>query len=695
MLMVKISVVMPVFNESDLLEKSILSVSNQTLDDLELICVDDGSTDDSLNVLNELSEKHDFIKVFSQENQGSGKARNLGMAKASGEYIAFLDADDFYIDDDALEKLYETAVKKDADMVTGNIKLVNKKGKFSPFAHLEYYTDYKEILPEEYGIPWSFYKSIYKKEFLVENNIIFPDLLRGQDPVFLAEVLSKVDKVYAVPVDVYAYFYINGAKQCNTFKKRHDHIMHYKMVFDYLSDSKFSEVRHSFRHQMMGFIDMMGVDGARDTLESIQDVFSDNPKVLRDCEEYFYFKYKNNEDLHNLVSLDKNPDKPRISVVIPVYNASRFLDDSIGGLLSQTFDDFELICVNDGSKDDSLEILNDFAKNDSRVIVIDKENGGCGSARNRALDEARGEYVYFFDPDDKVPENTFEEAYKNAISNDSDVVVFKAGTFNDDGKAKKVFFNYKKFLKAKKFNHFTFNCHDEKSIVLNKGYAPWAKLYKKEFLDSYDDFRFDIGIAFDDVPFHVKTMLRARHISYVNKILYWYRVDNSDSVNNTSSNGYDIFKIMDIVEGILKQENCFDDFKLEFDMFVTYHSTLYIENTGTDKYFNLTKDKLSQIDENNILKMPKQYIDSYNLVMESNTLEEYLSKKEIIQLKKENKKLENKVKKLEKENKRLEKRFNELINSNSWKLTSNLRKLRKKDLNYSNSWKLTSILRKQ
>ena len=173
-------------------------------------------------------------------------------------------------------------------------------------------------------------------------------------------------------------------------------------------------------------------------------------------------------------------------------------------------------------------------------------------------------------------------------------------------------------------------------------------------------------------------MLRACHISYVNKILYWYRVDNSDSVNNTSSNGYDIFKIMDIVEGILKHENCFDDFKLEFDMFVIHHSTLYIENTGTDKYFNLTKDKLSQIDENSVLNMPESYINKYNLVMESNTLNEYVSKKEIIQLKKENKKLEKKVKKLEKENKRLEKKFNELINSNSWKLTYNLRKLRKK-----------------
>lgn len=268
----------------------------------------------------------------------------------------------------------------------------------------------------------------------------------------------------------------------------------------------------------------------------------------------------------------------KISVIIPVYNASEFLDDAFDCLLNQTFTDFELVCVNDGSKDDSLEILNDYASKDSRVKVIDKPNGGCGSARNRGLEEASGDYIYFFDPDDILDKNTFELAYDSAVQNDSDMVIFKANIFDKNGISnRQTFFYYDRTIKKEKFNNITFE--DIKGYVLKGGYAPWSKLYKKELLDSYDDFRFDIGIAFDDVPFHVKTMLRACHISYVNKILYWYRVDNSDSVNNTSSNGYDIFKIMDIVEGILKHENCFDDFKLEFDMFVIHHSTLYIENT--------------------------------------------------------------------------------------------------------------------
>ena len=121
----------------------------------------------------------------------------------------------------------------------------------------------------------------------------------------------------------------------------------------------------------------------------------------------------------------------KVSVIIPVYNAAEYLEESIGSVLNQTLEDIELICVNDGSKDNSLEMLNDFAKKDHRVKVIDKPNGGCGSARNKALDNATGEFIYFFDPDDYILENCFEELYNNAINNDTDLVMFKIARFRD------------------------------------------------------------------------------------------------------------------------------------------------------------------------------------------------------------------------------------------------------------------------
>ena len=174
----------------------------------------------------------------------------------------------------------------------------------------------------------------------------------------------------------------------------------------------------------------------------------------------------------------------KISVIIPVYNVGEFLNEAISSLLNQTFTDFELICVNDGSKDNSLEILEKFSEIDPRVIVIDKENGGCGSARNRALDEAKGEYIYFFDPDDYILPNAFEELYKNITDNNSDLVLFKIAMFIDGEPIdySNPLFNFDEIFTDVDFNNFVFTYKDVKSHVLNSGFAPWSKLYRKSFL---------------------------------------------------------------------------------------------------------------------------------------------------------------------------------------------------------------------
>ena len=699
--MTKISIIMPVYNDANRLNKSITSIINQSLDNIELICVNDGSQDNSLEILNDFADKYDFIKVLSQENQGSGKARNYGMSEATGDYIGFLDADDIFVDNNALEQLYDVAIKNNADMVSGNIKLINDKDEFSPFVHLDYYTEFSKINPEEYGIPWSFYKNIFKREFLVKENITFPDLLRGQDPVFLAEILSKINEIYTVPVDVYAYYYVSGANQCNTRKKRFDHMMHYKMVFDYLSDSKFDKIRHQFRYEMLGFIRMMGVEGGKDILDATREIFKDQPDVLSNFEENFYFYHEKNEEMRNLVNFHEKSN-PRISVLIPVYNVSEFLENSIGSLLNQTFRDIELICVNDGSTDNSLEILNDFSKKDSRVKIINKENGGCGSARNRALDEAAGDYVYFFDPDDEIELKAFEKVYKNAIYNDSDMVVFKSNVLKDNKVTNfRSYFNLNRILKNKNFNKYSFDYHEVKSSVLNSGFAPWSKLYKKEFLDKYDDFRFDLGIAFDDVPFHVKSMVRAKKISFVNEFLYHYRLDNLNSVNHTSSNGFDIFKIITIVEDFLKSEGVFNELEYEFNKFVIDHVLYYIITTDSEEYFKMAKEKFSGTEDKFVPENRVKYDlvvntddylefrfelmkvlydetsnklnnDLFSLYTKNNKLSKNNAK-----LKKDNKKLKNKNKKLKKEIKKTKKLNEEILNSSSWKVTKPLRKLRR------------------
>lgn len=687
--MVKISIIIPIYNDAELIDRAIGSVVKQTLKDIEVVCINDGSTDNSLEVLNSLKEKYGFIKVLSQENQGSGKARNYGIDESEGEYIAFLDADDYYIDEDALESLYLVAREHDADMVSGNMKLVDGEGNYSPFKDIDYYGEDAKINPEEYGIPWGFYKSIYKREFLKNNNIYFPDLIRGQDPVFLAEILSKLDCVYTVNTDVYAYYYIDGANKCNTFEKRHAHIEHFKYVFDYLSDDRFKKVLEQFKYKLFIFIDMMGLEGAEDTLNSIRDVFSDNPKLVSECENYYYSKFFNKKEMLKKMDLISNP---KISLIIPVYNAAPFLEEAFESVLSQNFDDIELVCVNDGSKDNSLEILEDFAKKDSRVKVISQENAGCGAARNRALTEAKGDYIYFFDPDDYILPRTFEKLYRNATRNWSDLVIFKIARFREDEPINysNPGFTFENDFKDVNFNFFAFDYHDIKPYVMNASFAPWTKLYKKEFLDKYDDFLFPTDIAFDDAPFHIMSMLRASRISYIPEFFYHYRF-NPKGIINTSSNGMDIFRIISIVENFLKSEGYYDEFREEFEYFKITQILNYLISTDSEEYFNLAKEEFSKLDGENNSVINKKNRIGYRMVMESNTLEEYKLRdsmnREINEIKKknraltkENKDLKNQNDKLSNENKQLKKdvkslkKFKEsVLSSKSWKATKPLR----------------------
>ena len=118
-----------------------------------------------------------------------------------------------------------------------------------------------------------------------------------------------------------------------------------------------------------------------------------------------------------------------VSILVPVYNTSKYLEKCMDSLVGQTLKEIEIICVNDGSTDNSLEILQAYAEKDPRVIIVDKPNGGLPSARNAGIDRATGNYLGFVDSDDYVETTMFEKMYKTAIKNSAEVVICGAEIF--------------------------------------------------------------------------------------------------------------------------------------------------------------------------------------------------------------------------------------------------------------------------
>ena len=226
----------------------------------------------------------------------------------------------------------------------------------------------------------------------------------------------------------------------------------------------------------------------------------------------------------------------KISVIIPVYNIEKYLPECLDSLLNQTFRDFEIICVNDGSKDDSLKILETYAQKDSRIRVITKENGGSGSARNRGLAEAQGEYIQFVDGDDYFEPQMLEKLYKLAENYNADIAVCSSRKVDDNGKITESRnpnspINLDKTPFNKPFSYKDFP-NDIFSLL---GTMPWNKLYKKELIQN-NELRFPKLTGPDDLCFVFMTEVCAERIVVIDDELINYRFNRAGSVQTYRAN---------------------------------------------------------------------------------------------------------------------------------------------------------------
>lgn len=306
--MVKISIIMPVYNAEKYLKETFKSIANQSLTDLEVICINDGSTDNSQQMLEGLKSQYPFnIKIIKTQNQGSGKARNEGIKTCTGEYIAFLDSDDSYVDREALEKMYRYGHNNDADIVCANLvrihqdRSVESKKEYDPKSARFNYFIQKDVLdPIEYGIPWAFYKNIFKTSFIKDNNIIFPDLIRGQDPIFMAEALIATDKIYTINTNLYGYNHsTNGGVniKTDTFEKKQAYIQHFKDTMDLLKDAKFDNPLSEYKEEFINYLKFQDNMNDEDLKQIIPQIFKNPDEYFTTDDEKFYINYFLNPEI--------------------------------------------------------------------------------------------------------------------------------------------------------------------------------------------------------------------------------------------------------------------------------------------------------------------------------------------------------------------------------------------------------------
>lgn len=248
-----------------------------------------------------------------------------------------------------------------------------------------------------------------------------------------------------------------------------------------------------------------------------------------------------------------------VSIIIPIYNVEKYIDRGMKNILSQTYQDFEVILVDDGSTDGSPALCDAWAARYDQIRVFHKENGGSGSARNLGIENASGEYIYFFDIDDLADDILLEYCVSTMDDTDADIMVFSYR--NEEVTAS---LKYEIVM-----DDIRINSNDElrnvyvDQFVMKMNGFPWNKMYRKSFLNAHH-LRFEDLLIQQDEVFNLSTYPHVTKMVISSKVLYTYYIYNKDNTRSRFiPNRFDIYLTVNSRFRTLKEHWNLDDERLE------------------------------------------------------------------------------------------------------------------------------------
>ena len=595
--MTKVSIIIPVYNAEKYLGKCLESLLSQTLQEMEIICVDDGSSDGSPEILKRFQERDGRVRILTQENQYAGAARNNGMKEAQGEYLLFLDADDFF-ENTLLEKVYNQGKKMEADIVLFGAKQYNDKtGIVSPASW--YFK--RDALPRENPFsgktentdvfalvtpaPWT---KLFRREFVEKQGLSFQGLQNSNDVYFVLTALALAEKI--TYVDEELVFYRVGMKGSLQGSKS----LHPDCFIE-----AYAGVYHELRRRGIyeryeeGFMNIL-LSGCAHNLRTVTDwelrrricermaepEFAEMGLMER-REEYFRrkedFVFVNGilnafewEAQHQKRLLPTEPviirkaendiGIPRVSVIIPVYNVEKYLRECLDSIVNQTLREIEIICVDDGSTDGSPEILREYGEKDCRITIISQKNRGISSARNHGADIASGEYFYFMDGDDILERDALSRLYQLSEEKSLDVLYFDGESFFETEELKEIKKNYITYY-ARKGDYSRVMTGPQmlhEMIAMDEYRSSLCLQFISSVHYRQENLRFEEGIIGEDNIFTFQCIMPAHRVYHMKEAFFHRRVRGNSVM--TSAGKFE--QVYGFFAGYLAIERAFRDNQL-------------------------------------------------------------------------------------------------------------------------------------
>lgn len=590
----KVSVIIPVYNVEEYLCECLDSVVNQTLKEIEIICVDDGSTDNSLEILKEYAKKDNRITVISRENRGVGYSRNEGISVSKGEFIAFMDPDDYYPDLSVLNTMFNKAIEHKVKICGGSLIVYDehRKIEIQKKEKNECFAEDKMYLYQDFQYDYGFQRYIYQRNFIQKNDIYFPNYRRFQDPPFMVKAFAKAEKFYALRKYVYAYRWAHKTinwteeKVCHLLKGLRDNLLmskEYKL--EKLYSATLTRIKKEYKQTL--------------SLYNTEEIQSIKQEIMQICLQTAKERYA------------RRQEKAKVSVVLPIYNAEPYLRECLDSVVNQTLKDIEIICVNDGSTDNSLEIIKEYAQKDIRIRYIDKPNAGYGQTMNCGMDLATGEYIGIVEPDDFIKPEMYETLYNKAKEFDLDIIKANYYKFEKIGAD----YNYKreKLINDSKYYNTIMTPASHTRLLTTMTINP-AGIFKKSFLNQYNIRHNETpGAAYQDNGFWVQTIYQADKILFLDNPFYCYRQDNPNQSMKKKNNLWTIPDEYAFIDKIFEKNKKPQKFKsiYIYRKFIAYifHLTARISVSYWPEYLKRMQKEFKNTDLKYFSEQEKQQLE--------------------------------------------------------------------------------------
>ncbi len=507
-----ISVIIPVYNVESYLSRCMDSVISQTYGNLELILIDDGSTDRSGEICEEYAKKDARIKVIHQENRGVCGARNAGMEIAQGAYIGFVDPDDWCAPD-MFAYLLDGARKNQADIACCRYyRVIPQKTTSSRCDGVDAVLTPEEATEElvnHFVIRNVFWNKLFKRELF--RDIRFPEGRIYEGTAMIYRLIEKCTRLVLLGQPKYYYFrnkksYIYQKSVQNSA----DYVMAHLERYEYLKD-RYPQLREKLADDLLEVLQEL----EKAVAEAGNAESADIPRIRKFCED-------NRGDIDAALARQYKKDGPLISVIVPVYKVEAFLRKCVESLLAQTYRNLQIILVDDGSPDRCPEICDEYEKRDFRVKVIHQQNKGLCGARNAGLGAAEGAYIGFVDSDDWCAPDMYEYLYRKIKEYKADVVSCR-------------------YYRVVPNKNTTSRC-DGADVILDKDEAMrelvnrfvlrstfWNKLFCREM---FENFAFPEGRTYEGTLCMHKLLENAKTVGMLGEPKYYY-FDNETSIINT------------------------------------------------------------------------------------------------------------------------------------------------------------------